>query len=83
LAIKCDYTRCAFDLDCTISIMATTKPRHTTTKIYSQSNDRSLPVRCQACGTILPADSIRCVQCGQIHNEQGLAELRERCKVFE
>ena len=70
-------------MDLTISSMAITKSRDPTTQIYSQSNDRRLPVRCQACGTILPSESIRCVQCGQVHNEQGLAELRERRKMFE
>jgi uncharacterized OB-fold protein len=70
-------------VDPTIFSMATTKPGDPTTQLYSQSSDRPLPVRCQACGTILPADSIRCVQCGQEHNEQDLVELRERCKVFE
>jgi uncharacterized OB-fold protein len=49
----------------------------------SPSNDSPLPVRCKACGTILPAESILCVQCGQIHDLQGLAELEKRCEVFE
>ena len=60
----------------------TTRPRYDDERFMSQSNDRPLPARCQACGTILPADSICCVQCGQIHNEQGLAELKERCEVL-
>jgi hypothetical protein len=60
----------------------TTKPRYDDERFMSQSNDRPLPARCQGCGTVLPADSICCVQCGQIHNEQGLAELKERCEVL-
>lgn len=32
----------------------------------------------EACGTILPLDSICCMQCGQIHNESDLLEFLDR-----